>query len=218
VVAIADPSGRGVIFTGTVISPTVVLTVAHGAARLEAATRSDQAGVSFDPIVSSSSVWYQGTIHIDPAFNPNVPGVGDHAVIVFPDPLPVAPAALPTESALSRIAPTTLRSTSFPVVGYGVSRLVPGSPNPDFTSGGTRKSDRATFQGLKPQLLKLQLPGHDQACIGDSGGPSFLGDTNVISGITLGALGGCISSGTVTQMRVDTPAARAFLGAYVELP
>jgi hypothetical protein len=37
VVAIADPSGRGVIFTGTVISPTVVLTVAHGAARLEAA-------------------------------------------------------------------------------------------------------------------------------------------------------------------------------------
>jgi hypothetical protein len=31
-------------------------------------------------------------------------------------------------------------------------------------------------------------------------------------------LGGCISSGTVTLMRVDTKEARAFIGEYVVLP
>jgi len=45
-----------------------------------------------------------------------------------------------------------------------------------------------------------------------------LGSSNALVGITLGALGGCISSGTVTQMRLDTAEARAFLRQYVTLP
>ena len=218
VVGVADPDGGGVVFTGTVISPTVVLTVAHGVTRLEQATGSDQAGVTLDSVVSQSSTWYTGTIHIDPDFNPNVPGAGDYAVIVFDTPLPVTPAALPTQNMLSNLGQPLLRSTSFPVIGYGLTRLLPHSPNPDFSSGGTRNVDAATFQGLKPQLLKLQMPGGDQVCVGDSGAPSTLGTSNTITGITLGALGGCISSGTATQMRVDTAAARSFIGHYVTLP
>jgi hypothetical protein len=95
---------------------------------------------------------------------------------------------------------------------------VPGTPRPDFSSGGTRKVDIATFKALKSQTVKLRMPDGDQVCVGDSGGPSLLGTTDVVVGITLGTLGGCISSGTVTQMRVDTADARAFLGQYVTLP
>ncbi len=94
----------------------------------------------------------------------------------------------------------------------------PGTPRPDFSSGGTRKVDITVFKALKPQTLKLRMHDGDQVCVGDSGGPSLSGDTRELLGITLGALGGCISSGTVTQMRVDTAAARAFLGQFVTLP
>jgi hypothetical protein len=218
VAAIGQPDGEGIVFTGTAISDTVILTVAHGAVRLMQATGSNQARVTFDPVADPSSTWYTGTIHIDPAFNPNVLGAGDYAVIVFPTQLPVTPAVLPQRNALARMSQLTLRATPEPLTGYGMTALLAGTPNPDFSSGGTRKIDVAAFRALKPQHLKLQLPDGDQVCVGDSGAPSLFGGTNVITGIDLGALGGCISSGTIIQMRVDTDAARAFVGQFVQLP
>jgi hypothetical protein len=214
VAGIQSPDGQGVVFTGIAISPTVILTAAHAAVRLEIATGSDQAIATFDPVADSSAAWYTGTIHIDPAFNPNVPAAGDYAVIVFDNLLPVAPATLP---GLNELDPHALKATPLELLGYGVTALVPGTPRPDFSSGGTRKVDITTFKALKPQTVKLQMPDGDQVCVGDSGGPSLLGNTNVLVGITLGALGGCISSGTVTQMRLDTAEARVFLGQYVHL-
>lgn len=218
VAAIGQPDGQGIVFTGTAISPTVVLTVAHGAIRLERATGTDQARVTFDPVADASATWYTGTIYIDPAYNPLVPGVGDHAVIVFQTSLPVTPARLPTANLLGTTTQSTLRDTLFPVIGYGLTRLLPNSPTPDFSSGGTRKLDVTTFRSLKPDFLKLRMPDGDQVCAGDSGSPSLLGSSDVIAGIQLGAFGGCISSGTVTQIRIDTPQARAFIGQFATLP
>jgi len=217
VAGIQQPDGQGVVFTGVAISPTVVLTAAHAVVRLESATGSDQAIVTFDPVADSAATWYTGTIHIDPAFNPTVPAAGDYAVIVFESPLPVTPATLPGLNALE-LGLRTLSATPLELLGYGMTTLVPGTPRPDFTSGGTRKVDSATLKALKSQTLKLRMPDGDQVCVGDSGGPSLIGDTQELTGITLGTLGGCISSGTVTQMRVDTAAARGFLGQYVPLP
>ena len=218
VAAIGQPDGEGIVFTGTAISDSVVLTVAHGAVRLVQATGSNQARVTFDSVADPSSTWYTGTIYIDPAFNPNLVGVGDYAVIVFPTPLPVTPAVLPQRNALDGTSQSTLRATPEQLIGYGTTALLAGTPLPDFSSGGTRKIDVAAFRALKPQQLKLQLPDGDQVCVGDSGAPSLFGGTNVITGIHVGALGGCISSGTFIQMRVDTDAARAFLGQFVQLP
>jgi V8-like Glu-specific endopeptidase len=217
VAGIQQPDGQGVVFTGVAISPTVVLTAAHAAVRLVLATGSDQAIVTFDPVADSGATWYTGTIHIDPAFNPNVPAVGDYAVIVFGSPLPVTPATLPGLNTLA-LHRATLSMTQLEILGYGTTALAPGTPHPDFSSGGTRKVDLATFEALKSQSLKLRMPDGDQVCVGDSGGPSMLGDTRELVGITLGALGGCISSGTVTQMRLDTADVRGFLGQYVTLP
>jgi hypothetical protein len=215
VAAVQAADGSGVVFTGVAISETAILTVAHGAVRIVQATGSFQARATFDTVADGSATWYMGSIHIDPAYNPAVPGDGDYAIIEFASPLPVNPARLPTLNGLSS---RSLSSVTLPVVGYGTTALIPGTPYPDFSSGGLRKVDLTSFQAMKPQLLKLRMPDGDQVCVGDSGGPSFLGDTDVVAGITLGALGGCISSGTVTQMRVDTSVARAFIGRFVSLP
>lgn len=217
VAGIQAADGDGVVFSGVAISTTDVLTVAHGAYRVIQATGSFQARVTFDPVADGSATWYTGTIHIDPAYNPNVPGVGDYAIIEFSTPLPVDPATLPGLDALATNT-RSLSKATLSVLGYGVASLVPGTPYPDLSTGGTRKIEATSFQALKPQILKLRMPDGDQVCVGDSGGPSFLGDTDVVTGITLGALGGCISSGTVMQMRVDTAEARAFIGGFVTLP
>jgi hypothetical protein len=54
----------------------------------------------------------------------------------------------------------------------------------------------------------------------DSGSPSLLGTSNVVSGITIAeaSLSGGQCHTQPWDIRVDTPSARAFLGHYVTLP
>lgn len=63
------------------------------------------------------------------------------------------------------------------------------------------------------------MPGHwsGGTCFGDSGGPIFLGDTNIIVAVNSFVLNAnCKGSGF--GYRVDTATAREFLDDYVTLP
>ena len=52
-------------------------------------------------------------------------------------------------------------------------------------------------------------------CFGDSGGPNFLGSSNVIAGVTsFGINGTCGGTGGV--FRVDRPDVLAFVGQYTK--
>jgi hypothetical protein len=154
-------------------------------------------------------------------------GTGDLAVITFRHPLPVTPASLPPAGLLDQLAQPALLASTFSVVGYGLTRFLGGSngggrPVPDFTSGGTRKTDRQFLPSFDPNWVWFRLPDGDQLCPGDSGSPSLLGNSNLVVGISLGGIGdiesGCSSSGSVADTRLDTPSARAFIGQYVTLP
>jgi hypothetical protein len=57
--------------------------------------------------------------------------------------------------------------------------------------------------------------GDGGTCYGDSGGPNFLGTTNVVAAITI--TGDAICRATNVVYRLDTESARAFLGQYVTL-
>jgi V8-like Glu-specific endopeptidase len=225
VAAIGQPDGQGIYFTGTAISPTVVLTAAHAVRRLEALGFTT-ARLTFDPVVSPSSTWYVGTIHVDPAYNPTgTANPDDLAVLTLDTPISgIAPASLPPEGLLDQLAPQGPRA-GFDLVGYGISRYTGGSngggyPTLDFTSTGTRHLAQETFASLTAAWLRLHISDGATACIGDSGAPNLLAGSNVIAGIFIleDSLGGGQCQSQPWDMRVDTPSARTFLGQYVALP
>jgi hypothetical protein len=121
---------------------------------------------------------------------------------------------------LDQMGPQALRTEPFPVVGYGISRLLGGdngggAPRPDRTSAGTRKTGVWTFRSLTADWLRLDMDDA-QACTGDSGAPTFLSDTNLVVGIGIGGDSACETMGSA--LRLDTASTRAFLGQYVTLP
>jgi Trypsin len=211
--------------SGVLISPTVFLTVAHGTAHFDAAGIT-RARVTFDPVVSDSSTWYEGTVHTNPAYDPSAQGqrgdFGDLGVIVFDAPIPgITPASLPSAGYLDRIS----GHPALEIPGYGVSRYLGGSSGggkqqPDFTSGGTRNLADEVVTSLSPGWLRLRASGSADICFGDSGSPSILSGTNRVLGITAVemSLDGFECESGPWQQRVDTPGARAFLSQYIPLP
>jgi len=220
------PAGGPVRFgSGVLISPTVLLTAGHGTAHFDAAGLT-RARVTFDEVVTDSSTWYEGTVHTNPAFDPSAQGqrgdFGDLGVIVFDEPIPgVTPASLPPQRYLEQLSDRA----RFEIPGYGISGYVGGSDgggkrSRDVTSGGTRTVADEVFASLSPGWLRLRAAGAAEICTGDSGSPSILSGTNLVTGITAvqwSLAGGECESGPWEQ-RVDTPGARAFLSQYVELP
>ena len=207
--------------TGVLISPTVLLTAGH--VPRDWAQRGLQARVTFEPVRATATTWYTGTVHTNPAFNPQrADDPGDLGVVVFDTPvIGITPATLPSAGLLDGLGPKGLAGTSFEVVGYGVSEFLGGSegggtPHPNRASAGTRKVAQQTFNSLTAAWLRLQQHVDGQICNGDSGSPSLFAGSAVIASITVGGLGPCRN--TAWGQRIDTPAARAFLGQYVTLP
>ena len=199
--------------------------MAHGTARFDAAGIT-RARVTFDPVVSASSTWYEGTVHTNPGYEPAGQGqrgdFGDLGVIVFDAPVPgITPASLPGAGYLDRLS----GHPRLEIPGYGVSRYLGGSDGggkrrQDFDSGGTRNLAEEVFTSLSPGWLRLRAAGSAETCTGDSGSPSILSGTNLVLGLTAveeSLNGGECESGPWEQ-RIDTPAARAFLSQYVPLP
>ena len=58
--------------------------------------------------------------------------------------------------------------------------------------------------------------GNGGTCYGDSGGPHFLGDTNMVVSLTVTGDAWCRA--TDVTYRLDTDSARSYLSQFVELP
>lgn len=222
--AVDTPGPRsGGYASGVLISPTVFLTAGHVTRSAFENQGSARAAVTFDPIATDASKYYVGTVHTNPAYDPqSADAPGDLGVIVFDEPvLGIVPASLPTAGLLDRMGPQALQREIFPVVGYGISRFQGGAngggaPHPDVTSGGVRNVAEQRFPSITREWLRLRAQGDARVCAGDSGSPNLLGNSRTVVGITVGSLGNCNTTNWVT--RLDTPSARAFLGQYVALP
>jgi hypothetical protein len=196
--------------SGTLIAPTVFLTAAH------CGEDGERVQVTFDPAYEAGDPVYSGTFEADPLFGGAQNDPHDIAVVVLDAPVTVIePAQLPEADSLSGLT-VGQQITS---VGYGAYAVVSGPGGHDFLYDDVRMRTTGTLRGVTPSWLRIsQNPatGDGGTCYGDSGGPNFLGDTDVIAAITI--TGDTVCRATNVVYRLDTASARDFLDDYVTLP
>jgi secreted trypsin-like serine protease len=196
--------------SGTLISPTVFLTAAHCGDNAEGVR------VTFDTAYVAGDKVYAGTFYADPLYNQTQKDPHDIAVVVLDKAVKgITPASLPTADSLSNLS----SSQTFTSVGYG-AYLVTNSPGGhQYLYNDVRMVASGTLNSTNAAWLRISMnpaTGNGGTCYGDSGGPNFLGTTDIVAATTI--TGDAVCRSTNVDYRLDTASARAFLAQYVELP
>ena len=201
--------------SGTLISSTVFLTAAH------CDIGTGTACVTFDQQYTSRSKLYCGRFYAHPDYSGSQSNPNDVAVVVFSNPIKgIKPAQVAELGLLDRMkaAGTLNQSTAFTSVGYGSQEASPPHGNTSFTYLDRREFAVGYFNALGPGYLRVsQNPntGSGGSCYGDSGGPIFLGSTNIVVAIT--TTGDMFCKSTNVDQRLDIPSVQQFLSRFVAL-
>jgi hypothetical protein len=110
---------------------------------------------------------------------------------------------------------TLNQSTAFTAVGYGDRERIKTKPGFSFQFDGFRWVGTSFVNSLQSSWLKLtqnNSVGAGGTCFGDSGGPNFLGTSDVIAATTITADAECVS--TNVDYRMDTQEVRTFLRQF----
>lgn len=195
--------------SGTLIAPRVFLTAGHcteaPAAHVEIWFDADVESGRPDngyPFVGDAG----GTPHTHPSYNPNAFFLFDLGVVVLDQPVKMKKyGALPAPDVLDKLA--TARGTqdvTFTAVGYGLQRI-----NPVFVEAERVRMFATPHLiqingGIVGDFSLLLSNNHSTGgtCFGDSGGPNFIGNSNVVGGVTSFGLNGTCG-GTGGFYRVD---------------
>jgi V8-like Glu-specific endopeptidase len=207
----AYSDGTWIYCSGTLISPTVFVTAAH----------CDEGGdervrVTFDPAYVDGDKTYSGTFYADPAYPGPTSAPHDLAVVVFDKAVKgISPATLPKAGSLSTLS----SSQTFTSVGYGAYEVTNQPGGHQYLYDDVRNVATGTLNAINPAWLRISMnpsTGNGGTCYGDSGGPNFLGTTSILAATTI--TGDAVCRSTNVDYRLDTTAARAFLGQFVALP
>jgi V8-like Glu-specific endopeptidase len=203
--------GTWIYCSGTLISPTVFLTAAHCGEG-----ESDRVRVTFDTAYQAGDKVYTGTFHADPAYNQSQSDPHDIAVVVLDKAVNgISPAKLPAAGSLSGLS----GSQQFTSVGYGAYEVTNGPGGHQYLYNDVRMVATGTLNSINKAWLRISMnpsTGNGGTCYGDSGGPNFLGSSNIVAAITI--TGDAVCRSTNVDYRLDTESARAFLSQYVKLP
>ena len=195
--------------TGTLISPRVFVTAGHctdGAIFATVYFESDvESGIPGNGYPFNGGV--NGVAFTSPDYIPAAFFVNDLGVVVLNDDVDLPEyAELVTEPGVLNAMKTKRgrQNQDFTAVGYGLQRI-----NPVFV-----EAERVRMVAT-PHLIQINTPGftgdfslllsnnHSTGgtCFGDSGGPNFIGDSNVIGGVTsFGINGNCAGTGGVYRL------------------
>ena len=209
--------------TGTLLSPTVVLTAGHCTGEpgefsgMRVFTESDvENGNNNYPYAGPNTV-AASSWHSHPQFTEAAFYLHDVGVVQLAQPVTLPSSAygtLPATNSLDALRPRS--STVFTAVGYGLQLVNPvhvvaqkirmaASPhliqiNTGFTGPGS--------------LLLSNNASTGGTCFGDSGGPNYVGTSRVVGGVTsFGLNGSCGGTGGV--FRLDRADVLAFVSAYL---
>jgi hypothetical protein len=223
-----EPGVKKILCSGTLIredpgsgTSNVFMTASHCTAFLPSVgVDPNEVWVTFDPSFDEdnpgASVLIPGTYNTHPQFACcGFNDTHDVAVVELAQNRTGA-ARLPTLNQLNGMA---LRGERFTAVGYGTVREdKTGGPRSLFFDGKRRYATQS-FSSLVKSWLRLSMnpsTGSGGTCFGDSGGPHFLRDTNLVLSITV--TGDRFCRATDVTYRVDTASARAFLDDFVTMP
>src|SRR3954452_18900760 len=144
----------------------------------------------------------------------------DLAVVHLDEAQSITPARLPTSGLLSSLS---LRGQTFTAVGYGIIRSDktkgPNNYNQKLDPS-VREVTTQAFHSLQSSWLTMSAnpsTGYGGWCYGDSGGPSYLGNSNVA--VAMSDLNDSVCRAQDRGYRLDTDSARQFLASQgVPLP
>lgn len=181
--------------SGTLISPTLFLTAGHctetPAAHAEIWFASDvQSGIPGNGYPNQGEVG--GTTYTHPQYDPDAFYLHDLGVVVLDEPVTLETyGELPELNVLDNLATRRgLKDVTFTAVGYGLQKAFPDA-------AAWKEQAQRIRMVAHPQLLQINtgLTGDGSlllsnnthtggTCFGDSGGPNFVGDSNVVAGVT----------------------------------
>lgn len=206
---------RGPLCSGTLVSPTLVVTAGHCTSGWNGAVVWNAPRLG--PIPPASF----GFTATHPDFKPEIttPNTGDLGVVRLVAPILLAEyGALPAAGYLDDLGSRRGHELGVTLVGYGAQSLDPPAAPPERRFGTARiKNLQSSF--VRDYGVKVSGPngsGRTGSCRGDSGGPVLHGDSDVVVGVQ--SFGEVSCTGASYAYRLDTPSARAFLAGFAALP
>jgi hypothetical protein len=213
--------------TGTLLSSTVFLTAGHcteaPAAHVEIWFDADvESGIPANGYPFNGQVG--GTPYTHPEYDPNAFFVRDLGVVVLDEPMEMdGYGELPTLNEFDAFKTKRgLQKVTFTSVGYGLQESFPDA-------AAWQENNVRVRMVAHPKLNQINVPGFTGdfslllsnnahtggTCFGDSGGPNFLGDSNVVAGVTsFGLNGSCGGTGGV--FRMDRSWSLDWVGSFLD--
>lgn len=199
--------------SGTLLSASLFLTAGHcteaPAAHVEIWFDSDvESGIPANGYPNNGDVG--GTPYTHPDYNPDAFFLFDLGVVVLDEPFVLDEyGALPELDQLDAYATRRGRNkVTFTAVGYGLQESFPDAASWKENNQRVRMVAHPKLNQINGGIvgdfsLLLSNNAHSGGtCFGDSGGPNFIGNSNVIAGVTsFGLNGNCAGTGGV--YRVD---------------
>ena len=213
--------------SGTLISPTVYVTAGHCTeAPAASATiwfeEDVDAGMPENGYPFGGPTSVDGTAYTHPLYNPNAFFLYDLGVVVLDEPYAMSEyGALPEEDAVDGLGKGRKRAV-VEAVGYGLQKINPVMVQADRVR---LKADLMVVNttgvagiGNLPDSNSMLLSGdakHGGTCFGDSGGPIFLGDSNVVAAVTsFGLNGNC--AGVGGAFRIDRALELGWISTFLD--
>jgi len=212
--------------SGTLLSPTVFLTAGHctesPAAHVEIWFAADVDagrpgnGYPFDGEVG-------GTPYTHPQYDPNAFFLHDAGVVVLDQPMKMSSyGTLPQVDQLDSLKNKRgQQDVTFTAVGYGLQKSFPDAASWKTVANRVRMVAHPKLNQINTgfvgdfSLLLSNNANTGGTCFGDSGGPNFLGDSNVVAGVTsFGINGNCAGTGGV--FRVDRQNVLDFVNSFLK--
>ena len=210
--------------SGTLIAPRVVLTAGHCTGEpgefsgLRVFTESDvENGNNNFPFAGPNTI-EAAEWHSHPQYTNSAFFLHDVGVVVLSRAVQLASSEygqLPRQDQLDALRPGS--STRFTAVGYGIQRINPAQIEWDLTRMFSEPHLIQINTGFTGNfsLMLSNNASSGGTCFGDSGGPNYLGTSNVIAGVTsFGLNGSCGGTGGV--FRLDRRNVLDFIAQYLQ--